>query len=119
MLSSFEEKEGYILYKTKGLYTYQDMKTLIEYVDQLIEKNPSAKFLLDYSGMTNYEPKALKTAYDRIDKGFPKSVKIAIVYPEKGFFNFILNVVAKAMVKTAKFFKDPQKAKEWLLDQSS
>lgn len=119
MLSSFEEKEGYIFYKTKGLYTYQDMRTLIEYIDQLIEKDPNTKFLLDYSGMTNYEPKALKTAYDRIDKGFPKGVKIAIVYPEKGFFNFILNVVAKTMVRTAKFFKDPQEAKEWLLNQSS
>ena len=119
MLSSFEEKEGYILYKTKGFYTYQDMKTLIEYVDQLIEKDPNTKFLLDYSGMTNFEQKALKTAYDRADKGFPKGVKIAIVYPKKGFLSFVLNMVAKAMIRTAKFFKDPQEAKEWLLDQSS
>ena len=119
MLASLEEKEGYILYKTKGLYTYQDMKTLIEYVDQAIEKNPNAKFLLDYSGMTNYEQKALKTAFERIDKGFPKGVQIAIVYPEKGFFNFILNTVTKAMVRNAKFFRGAQEAKEWLLNQSS
>ena len=119
MSSSTEEKEGYVLHKAKGFYTYQDMKALIEYVDLLIEKDPNAKFLLDFSGMTNYEPKALKTAYDRIDKGFPKGVKIAIVYLEKGLFKFILNVVAKTMVRTAKFFEDPQEAKEWLLNQAS
>ena len=119
MSSFIEEKEGYILHKAKGLYTYQDIKALVKYVDLLIEKDPNAKFLLDFSGMTNYEPKALKTAYDRIDKGFPKGVKVAIVYPEKGLFKFILNVITKAMVRTAKFFEDPQEAKEWLLDQAS
>lgn len=114
-----EEKGDYILHKASGLYAYQDIEALIKYVDSAIEKDPSAKFLLDYSKMTNYEQKALKMAYERIDKGFPKRVKIAIVYPETGFLNFVLNVVAKTMVKTAQFFKNPQEAKEWLLNQPS
>lgn len=119
MLSSFEEKEGYILHRASGLYTYQDMKALIEYVDPLIEKDPNAKFLLDYSEVTNYEQKAMKMAYDRTEKGFPRGVRIAIVHQRKGFLKYIINAITKAMSKNAKFFKDQQKAKKWLLDQSS
>ncbi len=119
MSSSIEEKEGYILHKAKGLYTYQDMKGLIEYLDPLQEKNPNARVLLDYSETTGYEEKTLKIAYERIDKGFPKGTKTAIVYQGKGLLKFILNVVARAMIRNAKFFQDPQEAKEWLLDQAS
>ena len=119
MSSSIEEKEGYVLLKASGFYTYQDMAGLIEYLDQVQEKNPNSRVMLDFSEATGYEAKALKTAYDRIDKGFPKGVRVAIVYSKKGFYKFITNVVTKTMVRTAKFFEDPQEAKKWLLDQAS
>lgn len=119
MLSSFEEKEGYILHKVKGLYTYQDIERLIEYVDPVIEKDPNAKFLLDYSEVTNYEQKAMKMAYDRTEKGFPRGVRIAVVYQRKGFLRYIIDAITKAMSKNAKLFDDPQEAKKWLLNQPS
>ena len=113
-----EEKEDYILHKASGLYTYQDMEALIRYVNPVIEKDPNAKFLLDYSEMTNYEPKAMKMAYDRIAEGFPKTVKIALFHKKKGFFNFILNEISHSMIQNSKFFSDFEDAKNWLLEKS-
>ncbi|OGY26913.1 MAG: hypothetical protein A2864_02105 [Candidatus Woykebacteria bacterium RIFCSPHIGHO2_01_FULL_39_12] len=114
MSATIKRNEKYILSKAEGLYTYQDMKELIDYFDQVLETNPNAKLLLDYSDMTNYEQAAMKIAYNRIEKGFPRGVRIAIVYQEKRIFKFILNVMAKSMVRTAEFFDDVKKAEKWL-----
>ena len=118
MSATIKQNEKYILFKAEGLYTYQDMKELIDYFDRVLETNPNAKLLLDYSDITNYEQAAMKIAYNRIEKGFPKGVRIAIVYQEKHLFKFVLNVMAQSMVRTAKFFEDAKEAEEWLLDES-
>ena len=109
-----EEKDGYFLYKASGLYTVQDNEDLIKIFDKKMGKDPNARFLLDYSSITGYEQKALKVAYDRMEKGFPSGVKVALVHNKSGYLYQIINFAAQAMMKNAKLFDDRDEAEEWL-----
>ncbi|MEX0621584.1 MAG: STAS/SEC14 domain-containing protein [Candidatus Woykebacteria bacterium] len=119
MAYEIKEKEGYFLYKASGLYTVQDIEGLIQNFDKKMEKDPNAKFLLDYSEMTNFEQRALKTAYDRMEQGFPKGVKIAIVYNKGGYLYHILDMAAKSIAQNARFFGGSEEAEKWLLGTTS
>ena len=114
MAYKIEEKEGYFLYEASGYITVQDTKILIDTSDKEMEKDPTARFLVDYSAMTGYEQKGLKDAYDRIDEGFPSGVKIALVYKKSGYLYYIIFFAVNTMMKNAKLFDDRDEAEEWL-----
>lgn len=114
MSYQIEEKDGYFLYVASGHYTVQDNEALIKIFDKEMEKDPNARFLLDYSSITGYEQKALKVAYDRMEEGFPPGVKIAMVYKKSGYLYQIINFATKAMMKNAKLFGDRDDAEKWL-----
>jgi hypothetical protein len=114
-----EKKEGYTLYEASGLYTVQDVEALIGQFDKIMEKDPNARFLLDYSSIINYEQKALKVAYDRMEAGFRPGVKIAFVYKKSGYLYYIINFAAKAMSRNARVFDSKDEAEKWLLESEN
>ena len=109
-----EEKDGYFFYVASEHFTVQDNEALIKTFNKEMEKDPNARFFLDFSSITGYEQKALKVAYDRIDEGFPSGVKVAFVYQKRGYLYQIINFAVQAMMKNAKLFDDRDEAEEWL-----
>ena len=112
---SVEETNDFTLYKAEGFFSFQDMEDLVAQFNKLIEENPHAKALLDFSSQTGYEEATIKAAFSRIENGFPRSVKLAIVYAGEGaIYKHILNLIAASMPENAKFFSAREEAEEWL-----
>ncbi|MDP2671358.1 MAG: STAS/SEC14 domain-containing protein [bacterium] len=112
---SVEETRDFTVYKVDNFFTFQDMDALTEQFDQLLEKDPAARVLLDFSAQTGYEEATIKAAFRRIDKGFPRSLKMAILYAgEGGIYKHVLAMLAAAMPEVAKFFSSRAEAEAWL-----
>lgn len=112
-----EDTKDITIYKVEGFFSFQDIENLTGEFDHLVESNPQARILMDFSNQTGYEEAAIKAAFQRIDKGLPSGVSIALVFEGKGtVYNHILNFIAKAMAQNAKFFEGRIEAIKWLQD---
>lgn len=112
------EKDGNItVYKISGFFTYQDMRALIQNFDHLVAQEPEAKLLVDFSKEKGLEEKTIKMAYERIEKGFPKETKIAMVFSPRGVYKYITNIINLAMRTNSQAFDSVETAKKWLLSK--
>lgn len=114
------EKDGNItVYKITDLFSYQDMEVLIQHFDRLVARNPKPRLLVDFSTEKEIEQKTIKMAYERIDKGFPKQTKIALIFPSKGIYKALTYFVGAAMKSNYRAFDSVDLAKKWLLNKAS
>ena len=114
------EKDGNIvMYKISGFFTYQDMSALIQHFDSMADQEPNAKLLVDFSKEKGLEEETIKMAYERIEKGFPKKIKIALVFSPEGVYKYITNIINLAMRYNSRAFDNIEAAKKWLLSEDS
>lgn len=109
-----EETKEFTTYKAVGFFAFQDIQALIHHFDDLVVSNPNARVLLDFTEQNGYEEANIKYAFQRIDKGFPKGVRLALLYESKGMPFHVLQFIAKAMPANAKFFAERDEAIGWL-----
>ncbi len=114
---SVEETKELTIYRIDGFFSYQDLEGLITHFDEAISKDPNSKFLMDFSRQTGYEEVTIKRTFHRIEKGFPATIRIAIVFSgEGGIYKHILSFVTKAMPQIARFFESREDALKWLTE---
>jgi len=114
-----EETKSFTTYRIEGFFSYQDLEGLIGHFDNLIKTDPYSKLLIDFSKQTGYEEVTIKRAFHRIEKGFPKTVRIAVVYQGKsGIYKHILSQVSRAMPQIGKFFETREEAIKWFGEES-
>lgn len=109
-----EESKDFSTYKAQGFFSFQDIQALVKNFDIAIATNPQAKFLMDFTGQTGYEEANIKYVFDRIDKGIPSSVRMALLYEKEGLPFHVLQLIAKAMPQNAHFFANRDDALKWL-----
>lgn len=111
---TLDKKDDLMVFNIKGFFAAEDIKEIINIFDQMIKEDKKKKFLLDFSEDIEYNEQAVKMAYQRLNKGFPKDVKISLVLAKKGKLNQILSMISYTMPQNTKFFENVTDAENWL-----